>query len=164
MREHSHTFLAARELVLIVGPFVIVLIALRVRYLRRSGIRATGTAVSTRIERRTRPSADPDRTRDDVYYVHVTTVDYTDRNGSRHRCTVEGRHRPGSSVPLVYTPRRPHRAQAATAASYGRVFIAILTYAILLAGLTYIARQVDDQVDDFCAPLTPQARTFHDCP
>ncbi|MFF7243504.1 DUF3592 domain-containing protein [Embleya sp. NPDC008237] len=164
MREHSHSFLVARELVMIIGPFVIILIALRVNYLRRAGIRATGTAVSSRLERRTRPSTDPDRTRDDVYYVPVTTVDYADHNGHRHRCTVDGRYRTGSSVPLVYTPRRPHRAQAESAASYGRVFMAILTYVILLAGLTYIAGQVDNQVDDFCAPLTPDARTFHDCP
>ncbi|MFI6981090.1 DUF3592 domain-containing protein [Embleya sp. NPDC050154] len=164
MREHPHYFLAARQLVLFVGPFVIILIALRVRYLRRSGIRTTGTAVSTRLERRTRASSDPDRTGHDVHYVYVTTVAYTDHNGVPHRCTVEGRHRHGSPVPLIHPPRRPHRAQAASAASYGRVVVAIVTYAILLAGLSYVAGQVNDQIDDFCAPLTPEARSFHECP
>lgn len=164
MRDHPHSFLAARQLVLILGPFVILVIALRVHYLRRWGVRTTGAAVSTFRERRTRRGSDPDRIRDDVYFVDMTVVEYTAHNGIPYRCTVEGRHRPGSPVALVHPPRSPHRAKAASAASYGRVVVAILTYTILVVGLSYMAHRVDNQVDDFCAPLAPEARTFHDCP
>ncbi|WTW99218.1 hypothetical protein OG216_40350 [Streptomycetaceae bacterium NBC_01309] len=164
MQEHVDTLTFAGRAAWIVGPIVIVLTALRVAYLRSAGVRTTGTAVATRREARTRTVNDSNgRNRWETYYVDVTDVSYADRAGNRYHCTVDGRYDYGTGVPLVFTSRSPDRAMHASAASYSRVLVAIVGFAVLVLALAYARQEVADDIDRFCSGLSADARAFHDC-
>ncbi|MGW0664832.1 hypothetical protein [Streptodolium elevatio] len=164
MQEHVDKLTLALQAAWITGPIVIVLTALRVARLRSAGVRTTGIAVATRREARTRTVTDSNgRNRWETYYVDVTDVSYADRAGNRYHCTVDGRYDYGEGVPLVFAPRRPDRAQHASAASYGRVLVAIVGFAVLVAALLYARQEVSSDIDQFCSGLNADARAFHDC-
>lgn len=163
MREHPEKFAQALEVAWIVGPIVVFLVLLRVRYLRGHGVRTTGVALSTRTEARSRPRTNG-RSGWETYYVTVTLVDYTDHEGRRHQREIEGRHRPGSPVALVYPARRPHRAEPASAASYARVLWAALGVVVVIVALGYMRDQVAQDVGNFCGGQDAAGRAFHDCP
>lgn len=162
MRDHEQSFVQAIQVAWIVGPIVILAIALRVRYLRGHGVRTTGTALATRREARTRSRANGSGW--ETYWVDLTLVGYTDRDGRRYQREIEGRWRQGASVALVYPARRPNRAEHASAASYFRVLLAIVAFAVVLVALDYMRGEVAQDVDNFCAGLDAASREFHQCP
>lgn len=164
MQEHLDSLTFATQVAWIIGPAVIVLTALRVAYLRNSGLRTTGTAVATRREARTRSVTDSNgRNRWETYYVDVTDVSYADRAGNRYHCTVDGRYDHGEGVPLVFTSRRPDRARHASAASYARVLVAIVGFAVVIVALAYAREEAAANINQFCSGLDADARAFHDC-
>ncbi len=164
MQQHLDRINAISQAAWIIGPIAIVLTALRVAYLRRAGLRVTGTAVKTRREARTETKPFSDGTsRWRTYYVDVTDVTYVDHTGCRHHCTVDGRHRPGAPVPLVFTSGAPHRAKDASAASYVQVLIAIVCFVLVMVVPAVMRTKTAEDITRFCSGLSAEDQAFHDC-